>query len=432
MAKRQAGGLETAGSNPVAPTSYKYMQEHIIKTKLQDIKDAEARLKRVLKPTPLFESPYFSELSKNKIYFKPENLQITGSYKIRGAYNKICALPKQSIRNGLIAASAGNHAQGVAYAAKKLNLKAIIVMPKSTPLVKIQATKQYGVEVILWGDCYDEAYDYAVELAKKKELTFIHPFNDWDVIAGQGTIGLEILEDLSDAEVIVVPVGGGGLIAGIAITAKKINPKIKIIGVEPKGAAAMNKSLASGEIIELKEVITVADGVAVKKVGELPFLVAKTFVDKVICVSETEILQAFLLLLEKHKLLVEPAGAVATAALINDKLELKNKKIVVILSGGNIDLITMSTLINKGLINLGRVFEFCLDLVNKPGQLVQVAQILSDENANIIGIRHNQFKDVERYHKVELWITVEVAGFAHIERIKQAFRKANYEVKTND
>lgn len=399
------------------------------KINLVDIKKASERLRPILKITPIFKSDYFSECSQNDVYFKPENLQITGAYKIRGAYNKISQLSEAARGKGLIAASAGNHAQGVAYAASPNGSSATIVMPKPTPPIKIKATQKLGAKVILAGDCYDEAFVFAKELAKKKNLVFIHPFDDWDVIAGQGTIGLEILAELPKAEILIIPVGGGGLVSGIAIAAKEINPQIKIIGVEPKGAAAMFESLKNRKIVELEEINTVADGVAVKKVGELTFQIAKKLVDEIVTVSETEIMQAFLLLMEKHKLVVEPAGGLAAAALLGRKLKFKNKKVVALLSGGNIDLVTVSSLVNNGLVNLGRIFEFSVSLVDKPGQLLKVAEILARENANVIEIKHNQLNDMERFRKVELFITIETTDFEHINQIKQAFKKAGYELK---
>ena len=395
---------------------------------LQDIKDAAQRIAPIMKRTNLMKSNFLSKESENEIYLKPENLQITGSYKVRGAYNKLQILTEEERTRGIIASSAGNHAQGVAYAAKQANIQSTIVMPKTTPLIKINSTKSYGSNIILHGDCYDEAYEKATKLAKEKNLTFIHPFNDKEVIAGQGTIALEILEDLPSVDMIVVPIGGGGLISGIAIASKSLNPKIKIIGVEPKGADAMKRSLEAGKIVELKTTNTLADGVAVKKPGELGFEIAKDLVDKIITVTEEEIMEAFLTVMEKHKMVCEPAGALAIAAVLNKELKGKNNKIVAIVSGGNIDVITISTMVSKGLIKMGRIFEFYVDLVDKPGEFLRVAEVLADLNANIVKIQHNQFNAIEWHNHVRLTITLETEGHDHIKRIANALESHGYKV----
>jgi threonine dehydratase len=399
-----------------------------MKINLKDLQRARQNLSSIIKKTELISSDYFSKISKNKVYLKPENLQTTGSYKIRGAYNKIFSLNDKERKRGLIAASAGNHAQGVAYAAKLLKIKTTIVMPTTTPLIKVDRTRELGAKVILFGLCYDDAYKEARRLSKSNNLVFIHPFNDQEVITGQGTIALEILDELPNTEVIIVPVGGGGLISGIAIAAKLINPSIKIIGVEPKGADAMKRSLEAKKIIHLEATNTIADGVAVKEVGDLTFKLVKDYVDKIVTVSESEIMEAFLMLIEKHKIVVEPAGALSIAVFFNGKLRLKNKSIVCLLSGGNIDLSTISGLVNRGLIKLGRVFDFSIELFDRPGELLNLAKIINRHNANIIKIVHDQFKHIDRFKKVKVTITLETEGHKHIKKIISALKKEGYNV----
>ncbi|MDH4358788.1 MAG: threonine ammonia-lyase [Candidatus Berkelbacteria bacterium] len=398
---------------------------------LLDIKKAAEKLRPILRPTKLIYSDYFSEMAGAQVYLKPENLQVTGAYKIRGAYNKISQLTEKEKAGGLIAASAGNHAQGVAYAARKAKVPATIVMPASTPLIKVDATKKLGARVVLDGDCYDDACNAARKIEKKEKLTFIHPFNDWDVIAGQGTIGLEIMEELPDADYLLVPIGGGGLISGIAIAANAINPKVKVVGVEPFGADAMYRSVKARKLVTLKSVSTIADGVAVKKVSETTLKIVSKLVDGIVRVTDTEIMEAFLVLLERQKLIAEPAGAIACAALFDSKLNLKGKKVVALISGGNIDVLTISALVSRGLIHLGRVFEFSVDLVDRPGELVHVAKILAENKANVIKIVHNQFESVERIKSVRLTITVETNGFEHIKKIKDALKAGGYSVENH-
>ncbi len=395
--------------------------------KLYDFMEARERLGTVIVKTKLIHSSVFSKETGNEVYIKPENLQRTGSFKVRGAYNKIAKLTNEEKKRGVIASSAGNHAQGVALAAQKLGIKAVIVMPRHTPLIKVEATRQYGAEVILSGEVYDEAYQKALELQEKEGYVFIHPFNDEDVIEGQGTIALEVMEEIPDADIIVVPLGGGGLISGVAAAAKLKNPQIKIIGVEPEGAASAMKSLEKGEVTELSEVSTIADGAAVKKIGNIDFDYIKEYVDEIITVSDYELMEAFLLLVEKHKIVAENAGILSIAGL--KKINVKNKKIISILSGGNIDVLTISSMINKGLVVRGRIFKFSVDLPDKPGQLVAVSQILSNENANVIRLDHNQFKNLDRFHEVELQVTVETNGEEHIKRIIESFKKEGYEIK---
>ncbi len=395
--------------------------------KLYDFMEARERLGTVIVKTKLIHSSVFSKETGNQVYIKPENLQRTGSFKLRGAYNKIAKLTKEEKNRGVIASSAGNHAQGVALAAQKLGIKAVIVMPRHTPLIKVEATRQYGAEVILHGEVYDEAYQKALELQEKEGYVFIHPFNDVDVIEGQGTIALEVMEEIPDADIIMVPLGGGGLISGVAAAAKLKNPQIKIIGVEPEGAASAMKSLELGEVTELKEVSTIADGAAVKKIGDIDFDYIKNYVDEIITVSDYELMESFLLLVEKHKIVAENAGILSVAGL--KKLNVKGKKIISILSGGNIDVLTISSMINKGLVVRGRIFKFSVDLPDKPGQLVAVSRILSDENANVIRLEHNQFKNLDRFHEVELQVTVETNGEEHIKKIIESFKKEGYEIK---
>ena len=395
--------------------------------KLYDFIEARERLNTVITKTKLIHSSIFSNETGNEVYIKPENLQRTGAFKIRGAYNKIAKLTEEEKKRGVIAASAGNHAQGVALAAQKLGIKAVIVMPKHTPLIKVEATRRYGAEVILTGEVYDEAYEYAKKLQEKEGYTFVHPFNDEDVIEGQGTIALEVLEELPDADIILVPIGGGGLISGIASAAKLKNPLIKIIGVEPEGAASALEARKSHHVVELDEANTIADGTAVKKIGEITFDYIEKYVDDIVTVSDYELMAAFLVLVEKHKIVAENSGILAVAGL--KKLNVKGKKIISIISGGNIDVLTISSMINKGLVARGRIFTFAVDLPDKPGQLVAVSQILSKQNANVIRLEHNQFKNLDRFHEVELQVTVETNGEEHINKITEEFKKKGYIIK---
>lgn len=391
-----------------------------------NVEEAAEILKGVSKKTELMYSSIFSDESGNEIYLKPENLQVTGAFKIRGAYNKISKLSEEEKKRGVIASSAGNHAQGVAYAAQKLGIKATIVMPKTTPLIKVAATKSYGANVILHGDYYDEAYAKAKELQKENNYVFVHPFDDLDVIAGQGTIGLEILEDLKDVDCIIVPVGGGGLISGIAAAVKAINPEVKIIGVEPEGAKAMKKSIEKNTVVNLDTVKTIAEGVAVKKPGDITFKIIKNYVDEIITVSDFDIMEAFLVVLEKQKLIAETSGVLPLAAL--KKISDKNKKIVCVVSGGNIDVVTISSMINRGLVSKGRLFCFTVDLPDKPGELLKISEILAKLNANVIKLDHNQFKTFDRFMQVQLEITVETNGHEHVNQIIGHLNEAGYRI----
>ncbi|MDC7241188.1 MAG: threonine ammonia-lyase [Spirochaetales bacterium] len=372
-------------------------------------------------------SPVFSAESGNEIYLKPENLQLTGAFKIRGAYFKISCLSDEEKKRGLIASSAGNHAQGVALAAQMQGVKATIVMPKTTPLIKVEATRKYGARVILEGDCYDDAYQTARKLEKEEGLVFIHPFDDYDVMAGQGTIGLEILEEMDDVHAIIVPIGGGGLIAGIAAAVKAKRPDVRVIGVEPDGARAMTDSIFRNKIQTLDRVDTIADGVAVKTPGSKTFSIIKDLVDEIITVSDPELMECFLLLLERHKLIAENSGVLSLAAL--HKLKERGKKIVPVISGGNIDVVTISSMIDRGLVKRGRIFCFSAEMPDEPGQLLKISQILSDENANIIKLDHNQFKTLDRFKQVQLEVTVETNGHDHVKKIIRALEQGGYSVE---
>ena len=394
--------------------------------KLEDFKAAKKRVDEVIDETRLIHSEAFSNECGNDVYIKPENLQKTGAFKIRGAYNKIIKLDDDAKMKGLIASSAGNHAQGVAYEARKLGVKATICMPAHTPLIKVEATKAHGAEVVLHGEVYDEAYAKAVELQKKEGYTFIHPFDDEDIIEGQGTIALEILEELPDTDVILVPIGGGGLIAGIACAAKQINPNVKIYGVEPEGAASALAAIHEDQVVTLAEANTIADGTAVKTIGSKTFEYIKKYVDGIITVNDYELMDAFLLLVEKHKLVAEGSGILSLAGL--KKLYEKNKKVVSLVSGGNIDVLTISSMINKGLISRGRIFTFSVQLPDKPGQLELVSKVLNQCNANVIAVDHNQFKNFARFSEVELRVTVETNGNSHIQTIIDEFAKLGYNI----
>lgn len=394
--------------------------------KLQDFTTAREHLQKVLLPTHLIYSPIFSEESQNQIYIKPENLQKTGAFKIRGAYNKINKLTEEEKKRGVIASSAGNHAQGVAYAARELGIKAVIVMPKTTPLIKVQSTKKYGAEVVLYGDVYDDAYQKAKELEAQEGYVFVHPFDDIDVLEGQGTIALEILEEMPDAEVIVVPIGGGGLISGIAAAAKMIKPDIKIIGVEPSGAASATEALIKNKVVTLPEANTIADGTAVKRIGDLTFNCIKQYVDEVVTVDDYELTEAFLLLAEKHKIIAENSGILPLAAL--KKLSERGKKVVPVVSGGNIDVLMISSMINKGLISRDRIFNFAVSIPDRPGELAKITHIIADVGANIVKLAHNQFKNLSRFRDKEVLITVETNGTDHVQALVDAFAAKGYEV----
>ena len=391
---------------------------------LEKFEEASELVKKVTISTKLVYSDYLSEQSGGKVYLKPENMQHTGAYKIRGAYYKISTLSDEERGRGLITASAGNHAQGVAFAAKKFGCKAVIVMPTVTPLIKVNRTKSYGAEVILHGDVYDDAYAYACELAEKEGYTFVHPFNDIDVATGQGTIAMEIVQELPTVDYILVPIGGGGLVSGVATLAKMLNPKIKVIGVEPAEAASMKAALAAGEVVQLESANTIADGTAVKAVGDkiLPFV--KENVDDVLLVEDDELIGAFLDMVENHKMIVENSGLLSVAAL--KQLDCKGKKVVCVLSGGNMDVITMSSIVQHGLIQRDRIFSVSVLLPDKPGELVQVAQTIAEAQGNVIKLEHNQFVSTNRNAAVELRITMEAFGTEHKQEILKALEKKGY------
>ena len=394
---------------------------------LDKFEEASEVVKKVTTKTKLVHSAYLSEMTGNKVYLKPENMQVTGAYKIRGAYYKVSTLPKEERAKGLITASAGNHAQGVAYAAKKFGCKAIIVMPTTTPLIKVNRTKSYGAEVVLHGNVYDEACAYAMEMAEKEGMTFIHPFDDETVATGQGSIAMEILQDLPTVDIILVPVGGGGLLAGISTLAKLLNPKIRVIGVEPMGANCMQVSLQKGEVVTLPNVDTIADGTAVKTPGSKIFPYIRENVDEIITVDDSELVVSFLDMLENHKMVVENSGLLTVAALKH--LDAENKKVVAVLSGGNMDVITVSSVVQHGLIQRGRIFTLSVLLPDKPGELVNVASIIAENQGNVIRLDHNQFVSINRNSAVELTITMEAFGHEHKEKIIKALRAQGYDPK---
>lgn len=394
---------------------------------LEKFEEASELVKRVTNPTKLVYSDYLSEQCGGKVYLKPENMQYTGAYKIRGAYYKISTLSDEARERGLITASAGNHAQGVAFAAKKFGCRATIVMPTVTPLIKVNRTKSYGADVILYGDVYDDAYNYACELAEKNGYTFVHPFNDLDVAAGQGTIAMEIVQELPTVDYIIVPVGGGGLIAGVSTLAKMLNPNIRVIGVEPSEAASMTAALQAGEVVELDSANTIADGTAVKAVGDNVLPYVRENVDDMLLVEDDELIGAFLDMVENHKMIVENSGLLSVAAL--KQLDCRGKKVVCILSGGNMDVITMSSIVQHGLIQRDRIFSVSVLLPDKPGELVQVAKTIADEQGNVIKLEHNQFVSTNRNAAVELRITMEAFGTEHKNRILDALEKAGFRPK---
>lgn len=394
---------------------------------LDKFEEASEVVKKVILRTKLMYSDYLSEQTGNKVYLKPENMQYTGAYKLRGAFYKISTLSSEERKRGLITASAGNHAQGVAFAAKHYGAKAIIVMPTTTPLIKVNRTKGYGAEVILYGNVYDEACAYAMELAEQEGYTFIHPFDDLDIATGQGTIAMEIFKDLPTVDIILVPIGGGGLAAGVSTLAKQLNPNIQIIGVEPAGAACMKKSVEEGKIVTLPSAQTIADGTAVKTPGEKIFPYIKENVDEIITIDDEELIVSFLDIMENHKMVVENSGLLTVAAL--NHLNCKGKKIVSVLSGGNMDIITVSSVVQHGLIERERIFTFTVQLPDKPGELLNVAKILADLQGNVIKLEHNQFVSIDRNKAVELTITVEAFGHEHKYRILKGLNAAGYSVQ---
>ena len=391
---------------------------------IDKFEEASEVVKRVTQDTKLIFSDYFSQMTGNKVYFKPENMQRTGAYKLRGAYYKISTLSEEERQKGLITASAGNHAQGVAYAAKLFGVKAVIVMPNTTPLIKVNRTKSYGAEVILHGDVYDDACAHAYELAEQNGYTFIHPFDDEVVATGQGSIAMEIIKELPTVDMILAPIGGGGLVCGVSTLAKLLNPNIKIIGVEPAGANCMQESLRQGKVVGLPSVSTIADGTAVKKPGETIFPYIQKNVDEIVTVDDRDLIVNFLDVVENHKMIVENSGLLTVSAL--KQLDCKGKRVVCILSGGNMDVITMSSVVQHGLIQRGRIFTVSILLPDRPGELLRVADVIAREQGNIIRLEHNQFVSINRNAAVELTITMEAFGNEHKESIIQALTKEGY------
>ena len=400
---------------------------------LKEFKEARGVLSGVIRNTSLVYSPAFSKATGNQIYIKPENMQVTGAYKIRGAYYKISTLSDEEKARGLVTASAGNHAQGVAYAAQAAGVSATIVMPTTTPLVKVNNTKDYGAKVVLHGETFDDAAELAAKLSEEEGLTYVHPFNDPAIATGQGTISYEIFQDLPDVDVILVPSGGGGLATGVSTLAKLLNPNVTVIGVEPSGAASMKASLDAGHVVTLDRVETIADGVAVKTPGDQIFPYIQKNIDDIITIPDDELVDAFLDMMEKHKMIVENAGLLPIAALSH--LKCRGKNVVPVLSGGNMDVITVASLVQHGLINRGRVFTFSVQLPDRPGELLRVAQLVAEANGNIIKLEHNQFVNINRQSGVELRVTLEAFGHTHKRAILDALCGAGYaarECHTND
>ncbi|MDD6810595.1 MAG: threonine ammonia-lyase [Lachnospiraceae bacterium] len=397
------------------------------KLTLEKFEEACEVVKQVTLETKLVYSDYFSKQTNNKVYLKPENMQFTGAYKLRGAYYKLSTLKEEERQKGLITASAGNHAQGVAYAAKCYGVKATIVMPTTTPLIKVNRTKSYGAEVVLCGDVYDEACAQAYKLAEEHGYTFVHPFDDLDVATGQGTIAMEIIKELPLVDYILVPIGGGGLATGVSTLAKLLNPKIKVIGVEPAGANCMQESVKAGKVLTLDHVNTIADGTAVKTPGSVIFPYVSKNLDDIITVEDEELVVAFLDMVENHKMIVENSGLLTVAALKH--LNVQNKKIVSILSGGNMDVITMSSVVQQGLVMRDRIFTVSVLLPDKPGELSRVADVIAKQSGNVIKLEHNQFVSINRNAAVELRITLEAYGTEHKNQIIKALEENDYKPK---
>ncbi|WP_343208905.1 threonine ammonia-lyase [Anaerolentibacter hominis] len=394
---------------------------------LEKFEEATELVKNVINPTNLVFSEYFSDACGNKVYLKPENMQYTGAYKVRGAYYKISTLSQEEREKGLVTASAGNHAQGVAYAAKLYGVKATIVMPTTTPLIKVNRTKSYGAEVVLYGNVYDEACQRALEIAEEEGCTFVHPFDDEVVATGQGTIAMEIIKDLPTVDIILVPIGGGGLAAGVSTLAKMLNPNIKIIGVEPAGANCMQESLKAGKVVSLPGVDTIADGTAVKTPGPNIFPYIQQNVDEIITVEDKELIVNFLDMMENHKMIVENSGLLTVAALKH--LDCKNKRVVCVLSGGNMDVITMASVVQHGLIQRDRIFTVSVLLPDRPGELLHVAEVIAKMQGNVIRLDHNQFVSINRNAAVELTITMEAFGTEHKKAIIQALKDNGFNPK---
>ena len=403
------------------------MVDGALEKHLSEIQKAAGRLRGIVADTPMIYSNYFSQEYGNDVFIKPENLQKTGSFKIRGAYNRISQLSEEERANGIVTASAGNHAQGVAYAAQHFGCPCTIIMPEVTPLIKIKSAQEKGANVVIHGENYDQSYRKALEVAVETGGLFVHAYDDYGVLCGQGTIALEMLAEHPDLDEILVPVGGGGLISGVALAAKAMKPDIRITGVEPEGAASMKLSLERGRVTPLSKVSTCAEGVAVGEVGETTFGIVQKYVDGIITVNETEIMEAVLLLLEKHKLVAEASGALPFAALRH--LNSCNKKVGCVISGGNIDMVTISSMIRSGLVTSGRIFAFSVELPDAPGQMLLIAKILADQRANIIGLDHNQFKAKDRFNRVVLEVTAETNGHEHVAQIIKALEDHGFEIQ---
>ncbi len=394
---------------------------------LDKFEEASERVKEVILPTNLIYSEYFSAQTGAKVYLKPENMQYTGAYKVRGAYYKISTLSEEERERGLITASAGNHAQGVAYAAKLFGVKAVIVMPTTTPLIKVNRTKSYGAEDVLHGDVYDDACSHALKLAEEEGYTFVHPFDDEVVATGQGSVAMEIFKELPTVDIILVPIGGGGLACGVSTLTKLLNPNITVIGVEPAGANCMQESIRQGKVVSLPSVSTVADGTAVKTPGTNIFPYIQKNVDDIVTVEDQDLIVNFLDMMENHKMIVENSGLLTVAAL--RKLDIKGKRVVSILSGGNMDVITISSVVQHGLIQRGRIFTVAVEMPDRPGELFRVSEVLAKAQGNIIRLEHNQFVSINRNAAVELTITMEAFGHEHKDQIIQALKDAGYEPK---
>ena len=391
---------------------------------LDKIYHAAFVLKDVVRETTLIPSPKISV--NNNVYLKTENLQVTGSFKVRGAGYMISQLSEEEKARGVVACSAGNHAQGVALAAQKYGIKATICLPDGAPISKVEATKSYGAEVVMVKGVYDDAYKRALELRDEKGLTFVHPFDDDDVIAGQATIALEILNNMKNIDAIVVPIGGGGLIAGIAYAVKHLAPHIKVYGVQAVGAPSMHNALKNGSIEALTSVSTIADGIAVKRPGENTFRMCSQYVDEVVTVTDGEISSAILALIEQHKMIAEGAGAVAVAAVMFDKIPMKNKNIVCVVSGGNIDVTILSRVIERGLLTSGRTCNLCIELMDKPGQLQAVSAIFASLGANIISVHHERASEAMDINGCYLRIVLETRNYEHIDMITAALKNAGF------
>ncbi len=393
---------------------------------LDKIYHASHVLKKVVRQTNIIHAPKINP--DCQLYIKPENLQVTGSFKVRGAGYMISQLSEEEKSHGVIACSAGNHAQGVALAASKYGIKAVICLPDGAPISKVEATKSYGAEVCMVKGVYDDAYRKALELRDEKNYTFVHPFDDENVIAGQGTIGLEILNEMEDVDAVVVPIGGGGLISGVAFALKKLRPSVKIYGVQAAGAPSMYNSVLHGKIETLPSVSTIADGIAVKQPGENTFRLVSEYVDEIVTVTEDEISTAILTLIEQHKMIAEGAGATSVAAVLFNKIDVKNKKVVAVVSGGNIDVTILSRVIKRGLLTSGRSCTLCIELMDKPGQLSAVSEIIAGCGGNVVSVHHERASETADINGCFLRLSIETRNYQHIDEIISSLRKSGFKV----